>query len=178
MMTEKLTTIARPYALAAFEYALDKNNLASWESMLRMASQIVQDKTMVTLLSNPDITQQQLVEVFSEILADKMDNEKRNFLDLLAEYGRLDALPEMAELFAKYRAEHEKTITVQVSSAIPLSATHQQKIIDALTKRLKRKVSLQCEVDESLIGGALIRAGDLVIDGSIRGKLDRLIESI
>lgn len=178
MITEKLTTIARPYALAAFEYALDKNDLAGWEAMLQTAAVIAQDAAMAPLLQSPEVTQEQLVEIFCEILAKKLDADKMNFMQLLGEYERLDALPEIAELFANYRAQYEKTITVQVISATALNKADEQKFVDALTRRLKRKVSLQCEVDESLLGGAMIRAGDMVIDGSIRGKLNRLLESI
>lgn len=178
MITEKLTTIARPYALAAFEYALDKQELSAWESMLLNAAHIIENKDMADLLHSPSVTQEQLVDVFEEILHLSMDQEKKNFLSLLGEYGRLEALPEIAALFGDYRADYEKTITVQITSAVSLNAVHQQKFIDALTRRLKRKVTLECAVDESLLGGAIIRAGDMVIDGSIRGKLNRLIESI
>lgn len=178
MNTEKLTSIARPYALAAFEYALDKHDLAEWQTMLQNAARISENKDMVWLLNDPEVSQTQITEIYEDILKNSLDDERKNFIHLLAEYGRLEALPEMAALFAKYRADYEKTITAEVVSAIPLSSAHQQKFIDALTRRLKRKVSLRCKVDESLIGGALIRAGDLVIDGSVRGKLNRLLESI
>lgn len=178
MMTEKLTTIARPYALAAFEYALDKNDLAGWETMLKTAAQIAQDNSMLSLLHRPEVTQQQIAVIFCEIMAKMLNAEKQNFIALLGEYERLDALPEIAELFANYRAQHEKSITVEILSATPIDAAGQKKFIDALTKRLNKKVSLQCKVDESLLGGAMIRAGNMVIDGSIRGKLNRLLESI
>ncbi|MHB1948543.1 MAG: F0F1 ATP synthase subunit delta [Gammaproteobacteria bacterium] len=178
MMTEKLTTIARPYALAAFEYALDKHDLAGWEAMLHTAAIIAQDTDMAPLLTSPEVTQKQLVELFCGILGAKLDAEKKNFISLLGEYNRLDALPEILALFSNYRAQYEKSITVEVFSATKLENAEQQKFIDALTRRLKRKVTLQCAVDDSLIGGALIRAGNMVIDGSVRGKLNRLLESL
>lgn len=178
MMTEKLTTIARPYAQAAFEYALDNNDVVHWERMLSQAASITQNKTMQDLLVAPEITTSQLVDIYVGILETQLDQQKKNFISLLGEYKRLSALPEIANLFSTYRAQYEKTITVQVSSAIPLDEANQQKFIDALTRRLKRKVSLECKVDSSLIGGALVRAGDLVIDGSVRGKLNRMLEFI
>lgn len=177
MNTEKLNTIARPYALAAFEFALEKSDLAAWENMLRTAAFIAQDKDMARLFISPKATQQELAEIFCEILA-PIDAEKKNFISLLAEYERLVALPEIAALFATYRAQYEKTITVQVTSAVELDKPYQEKFATALTQRLKRKVELECTIDESLLGGAVIRAGDMVIDGSVRGKLNRLLESL
>jgi F-type H+-transporting ATPase subunit delta len=178
MRTEKLTTIARPYALAAFEYALANHDLASWEAMLQTAATVSEDKTMMQLFGSPEVTQKELADLFCDILVKTLDAEKKNFILLLAEYERLEVLPEIVELFVSYRADYERKITVQIISAISLTEAYQQKFIDSLTRRLKRKVSLECEVDESLLGGAMIRAGDMVIDGSIRGKLNRLIESI
>lgn len=180
MMTEKLTTIARPYALAAFEYALENHDLLSWEALLKTGALITLDKQMVHLLNSPSITQEELTDVFCDVLSKKLtlDSEKQNFIRLLAEYERLAALPEMAELFVKFRAHYEKTLTVQITSAIELDNSYQQKFVDALTRRLKRKIALECDVDESLLGGAVVRAGDMVIDGSVRGKLNRLLESL
>ncbi|HVX00837.1 MAG TPA: F0F1 ATP synthase subunit delta [Candidatus Babeliaceae bacterium] len=178
MMTEKLTTIARPYALAAFEYALESHDLKSWENLLYSAALITRDKTMSQLLSSPEVTQGELCEIYCDILSKLLDAQKKNYIQLIAEYERFEALPEIANLFAKYQADYEKTMTVKVISAIPLDKSHEQKYIDALTRRLKRKITLDCEVDKSLLGGAIIRAGDIVIDGSVRGKLNRLFESL
>jgi F-type H+-transporting ATPase subunit delta len=178
MITEKLVTLARPYALAAFEYALAKSDLAGWESMLKAAAEVVQDKRITQLLNSPEVTKERLAQLFCGILASIMDNEKENFIRLLAEYDRLSALPNILSLFEEYKANYEMTLPVQVISAIPLDETFKQRITKSLTERLKRKVELQSEIDESLLGGVVIRAGDRVIDGSIRGKLNRLIEFI
>lgn len=178
MNTEKLATIARPYALAAFEYALDKKELSDWEAFLNKAAAVMQTKEVQFLLQNPEVRQQEIGTLFCDILGSQLDDEKKNFILLLAEYRRLDVLPEIVELFTNYRAQFDKTISVQLISAIKLDAATEQKYIDALTKRLKRKVTLQTELDETLLGGALIRAGDMVIDGSVRGKLNRLLESL
>lgn len=180
MITEKLTTIARPYALAAFEYALDNHDLLSWEIMLQTAAEIVKNKMMAQLLNNPNVSSKELAEMVCDILAKakQSDEEKKNFIHLLVEYDRLAVLPEIAQLFASYRANYEKRINVEVTSAIPLDDKYQQKFVDALTRRLKRKVTLDCKVDAALLGGAMIRAGDTVIDGTVRGKLNRLLESL
>lgn len=180
MTTEKLNTIARPYALAAFEYALEKHELVSWEEMLITAASIADNEMMEKLLKNPDVTQGELSDIFCDILGKNknIDTEKKNFIYLLAEYERLSALPDIARLFITYRKDYEKIMTVQLTSASVLDAACEKKFTDALTRRLKRKVLLQCDIDETLLGGAIIRAGDTVIDGSIRGKLNRLLEFI
>jgi F-type H+-transporting ATPase subunit delta len=178
MITGELTTIARPYANAAFEYALKGQALAAWEVMLRSGATMAEQDNVLFLLSSPQISSSQLADLFSDVLAKVLDPEQANFLRLLAENKRLSLLPEIASLFVSYRAEHEKTMNVQVVSAIELSDNYKEKIIEKLNVRLKRRVSLHCEVDPSLLGGAVIRAGDMVIDGSVRGKLNRLFESL
>jgi F-type H+-transporting ATPase subunit delta len=178
MITGELTTIARPYAQAAFEYALEKNELASWEGMLRSAAEMVQQKNIANMLNSPQLTTKQLADLFCDVLEKLLNKEKRNFIHTLAEYKRLPVLPDIVELFASYRADREKTIEVEIRSAFPLEEFYKDKFINSLTKRLQRKVSLQCDVDPTLIGGAIVRAGDMVIDGSVRGKLNRLLESL
>lgn len=178
MITEKLTTIARPYAQAAFSFALDNNEIAAWENCLNNAARITQNPLVQRLLKKPENSKKQIEEVYFGILESNLDQEKKNFIRLLIEYDRLAALPEIATLFTQYRSRYEKRISVKIASAIPLDSAHQQKFIDALTRRLKRKVALNCEVDPALIGGAVIQAGDLVIDGSVRGKLDRMLDYI
>lgn len=178
MITGELTTIARPYASAAFEYALSKHALPEWEGMLLSAATLVKLDKINLLLSSPEMSSSRLAELFSDVLAKVLDPEKINFIKLLAENKRLPVLPEIAELFANYRADYEKTIDVQVVSAIELNKSYQKKLVNKLTHRLQRRVSLQCEVDPSLLGGAIVRAGDMVIDGSVRGKLNRLLESL
>jgi F-type H+-transporting ATPase subunit delta len=177
-MMGDMTTIARPYAIAAFEYAMQKNVLPAWEGMLRSAALLAEQKIITQLLSSPAVTKAKLVTVFCDILSSVLDTAKQNFIYLLAENNRLAVLPDMAELFASYRAEYEKNITVQIVSAVDLSEKYQHTLAARLTKRLARQVTLQCKVDPTLIGGVIVRAGDKVIDGSVRGKLNRLLESL
>jgi len=178
MTQTNMTTIARPYAVAAFEFALNKNALPAWEAMLETASLLSQDPSVQKLLTSPNVTSSQWVSLYCDVLGKQLDAEMKNFIQLLAEYDRLSVLPDIAAQFKSYRAEQEKKLNVLVSSAIPLSESYQQKLIDVLTKRLHRQVMLECEVDPKLLGGAIITAGDTVIDGSVRGKLDRMVKFI
>jgi F-type H+-transporting ATPase subunit delta len=178
MDSSKMTTLARPYAAAAFEFASEKKALPAWQAMLQAAANITQHPGVAKLLASPGTTEKQLADLYCDLLAAQLDTQRENFLRLLAENSRLPLLPEIASLFLEARAAVEKTVDVQVISAEPLNADYQQKLVQALTKRLQRQVELHCEVDPDLLGGAIIRAGDTVIDGSIRGKLTRMSEFI
>jgi F-type H+-transporting ATPase subunit delta len=167
-------SIARPYVAAAFEYAAEKKDISKWESMLDAAALTAANPAVMALMQNPETSAEQLAEFFCDILKKLLDKHKTNFIRLLAEKNRLAELPAIAELFKVARAEAEQMLTVQVTSAEPLKKAYQDKLVKALSKRLSRTVELQCEVDETLLGGVIVRAGDLVIDGSIRGKLSRL----
>jgi F-type H+-transporting ATPase subunit delta len=178
MITEKMTTLARPYALAAFEYALANSDLAGWEAMLRAAARVAQDPQVVRLLDSPEMTNEQSAALFCDVLSKILNTEKTNFIRLLASYERLTVLPGILDLFIAYRENYEKTVSVEITSAIELNELYKERVAKALSERLKRKVMLHSKIDETLLGGAIVRAGDLVIDGSIRGKLNRLIEFI
>jgi F-type H+-transporting ATPase subunit delta len=173
-----MTTIARPYATAVFEYALAEKNLPAWETMLQSAANITLNTSVSELLSSPTMTPSQLADLYCDLLASQLDAPKKNFIRLLAENERLAILPDILKSFQVSRAAQEKTLVVQVTSAATLDDTYQQKLVKALTTRMQRQVELQCEVDPSLLGGVIVRAGDTVIDGSIRGKLARLNEFI
>lgn len=177
-MTGSMTTIARPYATAAFEYALQKNALQTWDEMLSSAGLVAKDKAVVALLSNPTVSKQKMADFFCDILSTLLNTEKQNFIRLLSENNRLSVLPDIAKLFATYRAEQEKRLTVQVTSAIALDEAYQQILAATLTERLQLQVSLQCAIDPTLLGGIIVKAGDKVMDGSVRGKLNRLYESL
>ena len=173
-----MTTIARPYATAVFEYALANNDLPAWETVLQSAAAITQDAAVADLLASPDMTVSQLSDLYCDLLGSRLDAPKKNFIRLLAENERLAILPDILHSFQASRAAQEKKIAVQVTSATELDAAYQQKLVQALTKRLQRQVELTCEIDPAILGGVIVRAGDMVIDGSIRGKLARLNEFI
>lgn len=177
-MTGNFTSIARPYAMAAFEYALAKNALPAWEVFLKNAAMIARNSSALQVMMNPEIKRSQVAALFSDILGSQLSVEQNHFLRLLAEHHRFAVLPEIAEQFILHRAEQEKKVTAHVTSANPLDAEQQAQLAQALTKRLQRQVTLDCKVDPDLLGGVTIRVGDKVIDGSVRGKLHRLVEFI
>ncbi|SER54057.1 ATP synthase F1 subcomplex delta subunit [Vreelandella subterranea] len=174
----ELLTVARPYAKAAFEYARDHEALDSWSTSLATLSQAVADSDVQRLLGNPKLATEQKAELLASVLPDQGDDALRRFLDTLAGEGRLKALPYIADQFGRLRAEHEQRVEVTVISAYKLDSKQKTKLSNALKKRLNRKISITTQVDKSLIGGVILRAGDTVIDGSVRGRLNRLSEAL
>ena len=174
----ELTTLARPYAKAAFEHAQAHQQLASWSAMLGLAAAVSQDDTMQRVLKAPRLTSAEKATTFNEVCGDKFDAQVRNFLNIVSENNRMELLPEIADMFELYKAEQEQSVDVDVTSAFALSDEQQDKLAKVLSARLGREVRLHAAEDASLIGGVVIRAGDLVIDGSVRGKLAKLAEAL
>ncbi|MFP4079895.1 MAG: F0F1 ATP synthase subunit delta [Ectothiorhodospira sp.] len=172
------TTAARPYAKAVFEVANEAGQLAEWSGMLAFMSAVGRDPGMRDFLDNPRITRETRAQAFIQVCEKRIDDGGRNLLRLLAENGRLVLLPEIADLFEGLKAEAEKKVEARVVSAQEVDAQQKEAITKALKKRLGCEVELNCEVDDRLLGGAIIRAGDLVIDGSVRGRLGRLASSL
>jgi F-type H+-transporting ATPase subunit delta len=172
-----IATIARPYARAAFEHAHAAGQLAPWGEMLARARAAVEDERVAALIGNPHVQRAELVALIAEV-AGAADDKSRNFVQLLADNGRLAALPQVAAQYAALRAEVENTVDVTVTSALPLTAEQSDKLVQALSRRLRRTVRLTATVDPSLIGGAVVRADDLVIDGSLRGRVERLANTM
>ncbi len=168
------STIARPYAKAAFEEARDRKRLGPWSEALQNAAAVVSDSRVEDLLGNPRVTPEELATLVSEIAGPQLDEQGRNFVRTLADNRRLSLLPEISARFDELKGEAEGVIDVTVTSAAPLDDSQRGKLATALERRLKRSVRLQCATDPALIGGAVLRAGDLVIDGSLRGRLERI----
>lgn len=173
-----LSSIARPYALAAFEYARDNQQLPVWKDFLDTAAFFANNPAICKLMARSEIPANKIFDLFHELLADKLDAERNNFLTLLSQNKRLNALPEIANAFNTHYAELLQISKVRVITATETKESFRQKLTAALTKRIQREVTLECEIDPSLIGGAIIHIGDRVIDGSIRGKLSRLLVSL
>ena len=171
-------TGARPYARAAFEFAQGAKALARWGDLLETAAMVVRDARVTALLGNPKVTTLALADFVLDIAGEKADEHGRNFVRLLAQNQRLALLPEIAAQYALLRAAAENTVDVEVVSAIALSEAETEKFARALTRRLNRIVRLHPSVDPSLLGGAVVRAGDFVLDGSLKGKLERLGQSM
>jgi F-type H+-transporting ATPase subunit delta len=167
-------TIARPYAKAAFEYARQANAFAAWSTGLGTAAQIVADARVSALTRSPRLAGSDIAGFISGIAGSTLDQGMQNFVRVLAENHRLLLLPEIFAQFETLRAAIENTIDVDVVSAVALDAAQSAKLSEALARRFKRQVRLQNSVDATLLGGAIVRAGDMVIDGSLKGRLERL----
>ncbi|WP_456296483.1 F0F1 ATP synthase subunit delta [Vibrio sp. AK197] len=172
-----LTTIARPYAKAAFDFAVEKNELDQWGQMLSFAAEVANNEQIKELLTG-SVSADKLAELFVAVCGEQVNAHGQNLLKVMAENGRLMALPDVCEQFLAFKQEHEKEIDVEVISATALSDQQQADISSKLEQRLERKVKLNCSVDEALLGGVIIRAGDLVIDNSARGRLNRLSDAL
>lgn len=164
-------TLARPYARAAFSMAQDENALAKWSDALGFAAQVAADPRAGMLLLNPQLTHAEAVSLLS---VDGAGESFLRFLALLAENRRLAQLPEISGLYEELKAEAERVVKATVTSAAELPAGELDVLKAALKKRFGREVELSTAIDASLIGGAVIDAGDVVIDGSLKGKLSRL----
>lgn len=173
----ELTNIARPYAKAAFDFALEHNALSGWQQMLAFAAEVAKDEQMNVFLRSNSTADTQ-ASLFNQVCGDQFDQPVQNLIKLMAENQRLLALPEVFVQFSELKDDYEREISVDVIAATELNAAQQEKLAAALSKRLARKVKLNCSVDPHVVGGMLMKAGDMVIDGSIRGKLDRLITTL
>jgi F-type H+-transporting ATPase subunit delta len=174
----ELSTLARPYAKAAFEVACDRADLAGWSAQLTTAAVVTQDATVAGMLGSPSLTAEQMADTVIGICGDALNEDGCNFVKVLASNKRLPLLPEILSLFQQYKANQEKSIDVEIVSAFDLGADTAQTLAKVLSKKLERDVKVDSTLDQSLIGGVLIRAGDLVIDGSVRGRLNKLAEAM
>lgn len=172
----ELSTLARPYAKAVFELARDgeKGGLAAWSALLAGLATAVRDPGVAAAIGHPAIGRGQLADVLVQAMGGAATAESKNLLRLLSEYNRLKLAPAIAEQFETLRAEHERRVDVQITSAAPVDAAQRQALVAAVKKKLSRDVTVEWKTDPSLIAGAQIRAGDTVIDGSISGELARL----
>ena len=177
-MMQDIDELARPYALAAFQRASEKNCLSEWSEMLSLLAQIVSDATMKNLVANPRVDKDQLGKLVLDVVGSGCTPEGENFVRVLAEYGRISLVPSIARVFEEERAAHEGRSDVTVISAFELTADQENQISSAMAGRLGTDVTLAGEVDSSLIGGGVIRAGDLVIDASLRGRLNQLSQTL
>jgi len=172
------TTLARPYAKAAFEVALQDKALDQWSKMLGLSAAVAGQESVNAVLKDPSLSSAQIADSFVSVCGDDLDEKGKNFVRLLAENKRLLLLPEVAELYEILKANQEKSVDVEITTAFEISSEIADKLADALKSRLEREINLATNVDQSILGGAVIRAGDTVIDSSVRGKLTKLAESI
>ena len=174
----ELSTLARPYARAAFEYAHGKSELSAWSKALATAAAVAAEARVATVLASPAHTADQLATTVIDLCGDALTADHQNFLHVLASNKRLPLLPEISELFEQLKADQERSVDVTVVSAYGLEGSTEQTLAQVLSKKLEREVKVETQVDASLLGGVIIRAGDLVIDGSVRGRLNKLSEAM
>lgn len=168
------TTIARPYAQAVFETASEESKLSEWSVMLGLLEAIVTDAQMKAVLTNPKLDAAALSDFMLGLCGDVLSETGSNLVKVLADAGRLLIIPELNKLYEQLRAEAEGVVDVTVTSAYELASEQQVSITEAMAKRLGRKVEITSDIDDSLIGGVVIRAGDSVIDASVKGRLKEL----
>lgn len=168
------TTLARPYARAAFEHARAAGDLAAWQAALLELASITAEPKVAAAMRDPNQTAAQRAATLSSLAGDAVPSAVANLLAIMADNGRLSLLPEVAMLFDQLKQAVESTVAVHVTSAYPLSDAETQQLAETMQEKLARSITLTSETDPSLLGGALIRADDLVIDGSVRGRLNKL----
>jgi F-type H+-transporting ATPase subunit delta len=181
MMTD-MTPIARPYAKAAFEFAVEHKEITLWANLLEYLTQIISDPLSVAFITDPATTPKQHCELLGAVLqrfkSAKSSTHFQNFIELLAQNKRLLAVPSLFQLFQNLRANYEKTLTVYVVSFSDLSKEQIKELTTRLSKRLERDITLNVIIDPTLLGGAIIRAENLVFDGSVRTQIKNLSNTL
>lgn len=173
----ELATIARPYAKAAFDLAVEKGKIAQWSEMLFFAAEVARNETILDFIGGMH-SAEKLTEMFLSVCGEQLNKLGQNLIKVMAENGRLQVLPEVYVQFMIFRHEYEKQIDVDVISAVVLKKGQRDAIAKKLKIRFERNVKLNCSVDETLLGGVVIRAGDLLIDHSISGSVRRLSNAL
>lgn len=174
----EITTIARPYAKAVFAHAREKNILPRWSEMLAFAAAVVADQKMAAYLSRPQLTASKQADAVIAACGDKLDDGGKNYVRQLCGNRRIFALPAIREQFDQMVAELQKLGEVTVTSAFPMSDAETTKLAASLKRRFAQDVRVSVEVDPALMGGVVVRFGDLVIDASVRGRLNKLASTL
>ena len=174
----ELTTAARPYANAVYQIAAQVSGLGAWGDALALMAMVSADAAIVDKLTSPQLGNTRKGELLLAVIGDKLDEQQKNLIRLMAENNRLTLLPTVAELYEQYRAEAEGHIVAEVTSAFPLSDEQQASIVSALKNKMGRDVSITTTTDKSLIGGVVIKAGDTIIDGSMKARLAALATTL
>lgn len=173
-MAQEATTIARPYAEAVFNRARVSGSLDEWSQALEFIAAVMSDNAMRQMVKNPAHLKSEIAALIIDIGADKLTNEQQNLVRLLAENGRLGLAAEIAERYEILKNREQGMLDVKVTSAFPLDEAQQQSIVAVLKSKLERDIRISSQVEPELIGGLLIRAGDTVIDSSVKGQLNKL----
>ncbi|MEW5942728.1 MAG: F0F1 ATP synthase subunit delta [Pseudomonadota bacterium] len=167
-------TIARPYAVAVYRLAKEKNALTRWSEMLAFASAVAADAQMRALVENPKNSAADVERVFLSVCGDKLDAAGVNLIKLLVEYGRLSLLPQIAAIFEELKAQDEGVLEAEITAAAKPDDTQVKSLVKHLETKFNRKIEARVSVDPEIIGGIKIVVGDTVIDASVRGRLQEL----
>ena len=170
----ELSTLARPYAEAVFHLAQDEKDLAGWSSRLQSLALIVSDAQVARLIADPAVAADRVAGLIVEVAGGDLGERGSNFVKVLAENDRLSLLPEIDVQFETLKADAEGTLEATITSAQELSQVQLDELVAGLKARVNRTVNVQVVVDPELIGGAVIAIGDQVIDGSVKGRLQRM----
>ncbi len=173
----EFATLARPYANAAFDVAKSAGRLEEWSSGLNLLALAGEDPNLKAMIQSPTATTAEKAFKLAELFRDDLLDSVRQFVHVLAENKRLSLLAEITTQFEVRRADEARTLDVEVTTAVPLSDSEQNRFQEILERRFEQQINLTTAVDETIIGGAHIRAGDTVIDGSLRGRLAKLGEA-
>lgn len=171
-------TLARPYANAAFDYAVEHNALGDWQRQLRLAAGVAASDKLRSVIASPSLTSEQQASTLIALCGDELTEKVRNFIRVLATNKRLPLLPDIADLFEQLKRARENNVNVEIASAFPLDNALADRLAQALRGKLQRDVTINTVVDKSLLGGVLVRSGDIVIDGSLRGRLEKLAKAM
>jgi F-type H+-transporting ATPase subunit delta len=174
----EISTIARPYAVAAFKLAKEKKSLAKWSDMLSLASAVSSDEQLSTFINDPKIEGQAVLETFLKVCGNKLDTAGQNMIKVLVEYKRLSVLPAISSAFEELKAAEEGTLEAQIVAAVKPTAAVTKEIVKKLEVKFGKKVSAEVVVDPEIIGGMKIIVGDTVIDASVKGQLQNLAYSL
>jgi F-type H+-transporting ATPase subunit delta len=177
-MATEISSIARPYAEAVFAHASENGRLDLWSEMLSFMATAIADDAMKMVIGNPAIDQASLTELLLDIGGGRLSDECQNLIKLLVINKKVPALPEIAAQFEALKNQSEGAINVVITSAFEMKPAQEKLIADALKKKFSREVNVRNEIDENLIGGIRIKAGDMVIDGSIKGQLHKLANEL
>ena len=176
-MAEALT-LARPYARAVFNQASKDNSFDRWSETLDFLKEVTSNQSIKNIISNPDVQRDSIITLFKDIAEDKLDEKGVNFLKVTAENDRMALIPEIADSYAKMQAERSGSLDALVTSAFAVNATQKKSIAEALKKKFGCDVAIKTVTDKSLIGGIIIRVGDIVIDGSVKTQLEKITHSL
>jgi len=177
-MASEYSSIARPYSEAAFSHAVEKGALDNWSDMLAFLAAVVSDATLSNMLGNPALDRAKTEKLILDIVDGKLNDEATNFVKLLVANKRLAVLPEISAQFEALKNAQAGAIDVMVTSAFEMDDAQISAVVNALKKKFNSEINISTETDESLIGGIKIRAGDQVIDGSIKGQLQKLANEL